>query len=132
MLKAGRAASRQVRNAEVGRIAARGTGPRIACCVPHSVSPVPHSISVPLHAWSSARYVIPLPEGHRFPIAKYALLRDRALAEGLVSPERMHEPARAAVDDLLRVHSERYVRSVSEGMLTAAEQRRIGFPWSAH
>ena len=85
---------------------------------------------MPLHAWSSARYVIPLPEGHRFPIAKYALLRDRALSEGLIAPERMHEPARAAVDDLLLVHTERYVRSIVEGTLAAEEQRRIGFPWS--
>ena len=85
---------------------------------------------MPLHAWSSARYVIPLPEGHRFPITKYALLRDRALADGLIAPERMHEPARAAVDDLLLVHTERYVRSIVEGTLAPDEQRRIGFPWS--
>ena len=83
-----------------------------------------------LHAWSSARYVIPLPDGHRFPIAKYALLRDRALAAGLIPAERMHEPARAAVDDLLLVHTERYVRSIVEGAITEEEQRRIGFPWS--
>lgn len=85
---------------------------------------------MPLHAWSSARYVIPLPEGHRFPIAKYALLRDRALADGLIGTDRLHEPARAAVPDLLRVHSERYVQSVLDGTLTMEEQRRIGFPWS--
>ena len=30
-----------------------------------------------LHLWSSARDAIPLPDGHRFPMAKYALLRDR-------------------------------------------------------
>jgi hypothetical protein len=29
-----------------------------------------------MRAWSSARFAVPLPEGHRFPIAKYALLRD--------------------------------------------------------
>ena len=85
---------------------------------------------MPLHAWSSARYVIPLPEGHRFPIAKYALLRDRALEEGLVAAERMHEPARAPLDDLRLVHTERYVRSILEGTLAEDEQRRIGFPWS--
>ncbi len=85
---------------------------------------------MPLHAWSSARYVIPLPDGHRFPIAKYALLRDRALAEGLIAAEHMHEPARAGIEDLLLVHTERYVRSIVEGTLTAEEQRRIGFPWS--
>ena len=85
---------------------------------------------MPLHAWSSARYVIPLPAGHRFPIAKYTLLRDRALAEGLVAPERLHEPARASLDDLRLVHTARYIGSVVDGTLTEEEQRRIGFPWS--
>ena len=85
---------------------------------------------MPLHAWSSARYVIPLPAGHRFPIAKYMLLRDRALAEGLVAPERLHEPARASLDDLRLVHTARYIASITDGTLGDDEQRRIGFPWS--
>jgi acetoin utilization deacetylase AcuC-like enzyme len=94
--------------------------------------PRPASRLAPLHAWSSARYVIPLPEGHRFPIAKYALLRERVLAEGLVAPERMHEPARVALDDLLLVHESAYVRALVEGTLSDAELRRIGLPWSEH
>ena len=53
----------------------------------------------PCHCWTSARYTIPLPAGHRFPIAKYALLRDAACSSGLVPPERLHEPERATVDD---------------------------------
>jgi acetoin utilization deacetylase AcuC-like enzyme len=85
---------------------------------------------VPLHAWSSARYVIPLPEGHRFPIAKYAMLRERVLAEGLVPAERLHESARVATDDLLLVHEPAYVRRLVEGTLSEAEMRRIGLPWS--
>ena len=85
---------------------------------------------MPLHCWSSARYVIPLPAGHRFPIAKYALLRLRVLAEGLVPPEHMHEPERVRVDDLLLVHTGDYVRQLTRGGLGDAEMRRIGFPWS--
>ena len=85
---------------------------------------------MPLHAWSSARYVIPLPPGHRFPIAKYALLRDRALTEGLVRAECLHEPPRVALEDLRLVHTERYVDSILGGALSEDEQRRIGFPWS--
>jgi acetoin utilization deacetylase AcuC-like enzyme len=85
-----------------------------------------------LHAWSSARYAIPLPDGHRFPIAKYLLLRDRVLAERLVPPERMHEPARVATADLLRVHTARYVERVTEGRLGDEELRRLGLPWSLH
>jgi acetoin utilization deacetylase AcuC-like enzyme len=83
-----------------------------------------------LHLWSSAAYAIPLPDGHRFPMAKYALLRDGVLAEGLVPPERLHDPPRAPLDDLLLVHTPAYVRQVTDGTLPPAEQRRIGLPWS--
>ena len=87
---------------------------------------------MPLHAWSSARYVIPLPEGHRFPIEKYAMLRDRVLADGIVRPDRMHEPERAPAADLLLVHTADYVDRLTHGRLTSEEERRIGLPWSEH
>lgn len=82
------------------------------------------------HAWSSARYTFPLPEGHRFPVAKYEKLRRAALDEGIVAPERLHEPARASLDDLLRVHTAEYVNAFSSGTLDPADVRRVGFPWS--
>ncbi|HZF68561.1 MAG TPA: histone deacetylase [Gemmatirosa sp.] len=85
---------------------------------------------MPLHLWTSARYAIPLPEGHRFPMAKYALLREGVLAAGLVPPDRLHDPPRADVDDLLLVHTPAYVEQVTAGTLPASEQRRIGLPWS--
>jgi acetoin utilization deacetylase AcuC-like enzyme len=81
-----------------------------------------------LYAWSSARYVIPLPAEHRFPISKYALLRDAVVERGLVA--RLHEPARAESDDLLRVHKVDYIARFTAGALSAAEERRLGFPWS--
>lgn len=90
----------------------------------------PTSLAVPLHCWTSARYEIPLPAGHRFPIAKYTLLRDRVAAEGLVGAGRLHEPERAGRDDLERVHDPGYVERVLGGKLSAIEERRIGFPWS--
>ena len=83
-----------------------------------------------LHCWTSARYTIPLPEGHRFPIAKYAMLRDAVLASGIVPPSNVHEPERASRDALRLVHTERYIHGVLTGTLTAEEQRRIGLPWS--
>jgi acetoin utilization deacetylase AcuC-like enzyme len=85
---------------------------------------------MPLHCWSSAHYTIPLPDGHRFPIEKYALLRDRVLAEGIVDRERLHDPARAGRDDLLLVHTAEYVDQFTDGTLDAGAVRRIGFPWS--
>lgn len=85
---------------------------------------------MPLHLWSSASYAIPLPDGHRFPMSKYALLRDGVLAEGLVTPDRMHDPPRVDARDLLLVHTPEYVADITNGTLPAAAQRRIGLPWS--
>ena len=83
-----------------------------------------------LHAWSSAHYVIALPEGHRFPIAKYALLRDAVLADGVVAPAAMHDPARAPLEDVQRVHDPAYVERLVRGTMPSQEQRTLGFPWS--
>jgi acetoin utilization deacetylase AcuC-like enzyme len=83
-----------------------------------------------LHLWSSSRYTFPLPPGHRFPIAKYELLRRRVVAEGLVPPERVHEPDRASRESLRRVHTDDYVTRLTKGRLDQSELRRLGFPWS--
>jgi acetoin utilization deacetylase AcuC-like enzyme len=83
-----------------------------------------------LTVWSSSRYVFPLPAGHRFPVAKYALLRDRVVGDGLVAPERVRDPQRAARDDLLRVHTADYVERFANGSLDVGEVRRLGLPWS--
>ena len=85
---------------------------------------------MPLHAWTSARYVVPLPAGHRFPIEKYRLLRDRVSSEGLVPPGCLHEPERVTREALLRVHEEEYVDRLTSGALDDAAMRRIGFPWT--
>jgi acetoin utilization deacetylase AcuC-like enzyme len=92
----------------------------------------PHLAFTPvtLRLFTSAHYAIPLPDGHRFPMPKYALVRDRAVAEGLVGAGGLHEPERAPVDDLLLVHTPRYVRDITQGTLPPADQRRIGLPWS--
>lgn len=85
---------------------------------------------MPLTVWSSAQYVFPLPEGHRFPVAKYALLRDRVVADGIVERDRVLDPD-AATDEMLRlVHTEEYLQRFIAGTLGEPEMRRIGFPWS--
>ena len=85
---------------------------------------------MPLHAWSSAAYTFPLPAGHRFPIEKYALLRDAVVAEGLIAASNVHEPARATPEELERVHTRDYVQRLTNGTLSDAELRLLGFPWS--
>ncbi len=84
-----------------------------------------------MHVWSSAKYTFPLPSGHRFPIAKYALLRQRVIDEGIVPPERVHDPSPASRDDLLLVHTPDYVDRFTAGQLARDEERRLGFPWSS-
>jgi acetoin utilization deacetylase AcuC-like enzyme len=83
-----------------------------------------------MRAFYSDTFVLPLPEGHRFPMQKYLRLRDRVLGEGIVAPGDLHIAEAASETDLLRCHDAPYVRRVLDGGLSAQEQRRIGFPWS--
>ncbi len=83
-----------------------------------------------VRAFYTDHFVLPLPAGHRFPMNKYARLRERCLAEGVLRPEDLLEPAAAAWEELALVHGAQYLERVRTGTLDAAEQRRIGFPWS--
>jgi acetoin utilization deacetylase AcuC-like enzyme len=83
-----------------------------------------------LKAFYSDHFVLPLPEGHKFPMAKYSGLRERILAEGIVQPDDLHEAPAAAWEDLRLVHDPAYVNAVANGTLPREMQRRIGFPWS--
>jgi acetoin utilization deacetylase AcuC-like enzyme len=85
-----------------------------------------------MRLFPSDRYPLPLPEGHRFPAAKYRLLRRRLEAHAVAGAElEFVEPHAATDEELLRVHDRGYVGRVFSGTLTRDEQRRIGFPWSA-
>jgi len=78
------------------------------------------------------RYQLPLPDGHRFPIDKYALLRRRLEMHAAAgAPFTFIEPHAATDDELIRVHDRAYVGRVLSGRLAPEEVRRIGFPWSA-
>jgi acetoin utilization deacetylase AcuC-like enzyme len=75
-------------------------------------------------------FVLPLPDGHRFPMSKYSRLRERVVAAGIIPPHELVEPAAASAAQLGLVHDPAYVNRVFNGTLDAQEQRRIGFPWS--
>jgi acetoin utilization deacetylase AcuC-like enzyme len=83
-----------------------------------------------MRACYSDRYLIELSPTHVFPIRKYRLVRDRLLEEGTLTHWNLIEPPLAADEDILLVHTPDYWNRVQTGMLTAAEVRRIGFPWS--
>jgi len=82
-------------------------------------------------AFFTDQFVLPLPDGHRFPMSKYTLLRQRVVESGLILPENLLTPEAATVEELLRAHDAGYVCRVTAGELSEAEVRRIGFPWSA-
>ena len=81
-----------------------------------------------MHAYYADHFVLPLPSGHRFPMAKYARLRER-LARELPEVE-MHEALPASDGELTLVHTPAYIDAVASGTLSPALQREIGFPWS--
>lgn len=81
-----------------------------------------------MKAYYSDHFVLPLPPEHRFPMAKYRMLRDTVVRDhpGIT----LHEAPAATDGELALAHDPNYVTAVSEGLLSPAQQREIGFPWS--
>ncbi len=80
-----------------------------------------------MKAFYCDQFVLPLPEGHRFPMEKYARLRaDLETYSNL----DLQVPAAATDAQLLRVHDADYLQRVVDGSLERDDVRRIGFPWS--
>ena len=81
-----------------------------------------------MYASYADQFVLLLPALHRFPMAKYRMLRDRIAFE---LPEAMLHVALPVSDtELAQVHTSEYIAQVATGALTPAAQREIGFPWS--
>lgn len=76
-------------------------------------------------------YTHPLPEGHRFPMAKYDLLPKQLLHEGTCGPENFFEPEPVSDEAVLRTHTGHYVSQLKELSLDRAAIRKLGFPLSA-
>ncbi|CAN5650126.1 histone deacetylase [soil metagenome] len=83
-----------------------------------------------MRAYYTDRFVLPLPDGHRFPMVKYARVRERCLAEGILEAAQVSEPEAATWEQLALAHDRDYLARVRDGELSPLEQRRIGFPWS--
>ncbi|MGH6638236.1 MAG: histone deacetylase family protein [Polaromonas sp.] len=81
-----------------------------------------------MQAFYADNFVLPLPPGHRFPMGKYQLLRDRVVNE---LPQVQMAQAPAASDgELALAHTPAYIDAITPGTLPAPAQREIGFPWS--
>jgi acetoin utilization deacetylase AcuC-like enzyme len=80
-----------------------------------------------MHAFYTDHFVLPLPEGHRFPMEKYRLLRETIAAHPQIT---LLEAPAASDTQLLYAHTPGYIQKVLAGELSEPEQRAIGFPWS--
>lgn len=81
-----------------------------------------------MQAFYSDQFVLPLPQGHRFPMAKYRMLRD-ALAQQLPQV-RMQEAPQSTSGELALAHTPAYIAAIAQGSASPAQMREIGFPWS--
>lgn len=75
-------------------------------------------------------YHHPLPEGHRFPMEKYSLVPQQLLYEGSCTEENFFEPGKPEMEDILAVHSEKYVNDLLQLQLDKSAVRKMGFPLS--
>jgi acetoin utilization deacetylase AcuC-like enzyme len=69
----------------------------------------------------------PLPDGHKFPVEKYRLLRERLSVDGAWD---LQPAPRASPEDVELAHDPAYVRAFLTGSIDTQSMRRIGFPWS--
>jgi acetoin utilization deacetylase AcuC-like enzyme len=75
-------------------------------------------------------YQAPLPPSHPFPMSKYVLLKERLVAEGILAAADILEPEQIDAPTLELVHTREYLAKLASSGLSAAEQRRLGLPWS--
>ena len=76
----------------------------------------------------SDHFVLPLPEGHRFPMIKYSMLRESVAASGICGPEEMMVPHPVSDAEILRSHEEGYLRRVASGTLTEKRCAALALP----
>ncbi len=77
----------------------------------------------------SDTFAFPLPEGHRFPIAKYRKLREKLVREHSGSFSFVEAPL-LEPEELFVAHDAAYVLNFFAGRLDPKTIRRIGLPWS--
>lgn len=75
-------------------------------------------------------YKYELPEGHRFPMAKYELLPEQLLYEGTISEDNFFHPEPLDEATILLTHEKAYWDKLKTLSLSRKEIRAIGFPMS--
>ncbi|WP_299680258.1 histone deacetylase [uncultured Dokdonia sp.] len=71
-----------------------------------------------------------LPDGHRFPMAKYDLLPRQLIHEGTCTEDNFFEPTTIEDVHVLRCHTQEYLTLLKALEIERREARKIGFPLS--
>ena len=74
------------------------------------------------------RYILPLPEGHRFPMMKYELISSQLVYEGIVSKENFFSPNKIENYWVEKAHDIEYIQKLNNLNLSRSEIRKTGFP----
>lgn len=80
-----------------------------------------------MRAFAHDVFTYPLPEGHRFPLAKYRLVREAVESLDGVAVETA---TAAGWDEVARAHTPTWIAKVREGRLERREELALGLPWS--
>ena len=95
---------------------------------PWSDTPASQRNNPAMQVFYATQFVLPLPPGHRFPMAKYAMLRDRLVAE--LDDLVLCQAEPASDGELALVHVPTYIQGIADGSVDPRILREIGFPWS--
>lgn len=95
----------------------------------NAVPALPCLIMLPFKLVYSDDYYLPI-GAHVFPAEKYRMIRKRLLDERLAEPADFIAPGPASDDDILRVHTQEYVRKLKTGTLSAQEEMQLEIPYS--
>ena len=72
-------------------------------------------------------YNHPVPDNHRFPMQKYALLPQQLLHEGIAEPTDFRTPSKVSLETLCLAHTPDYVHKFVHLQLSHKEALPIGF-----
>lgn len=75
-------------------------------------------------------HVAALPEGHRFPMAKFGKVYEWLVRDGIATLDQFHLSEPATLEQVALCHDPLYFNTYVSGTLDARAMRRIGFPWS--
>ena len=78
----------------------------------------------------SDHYTLELPSEHRFPMAKYRMLRNYLVEKEIILESQLKESPIIDEETLILAHDPQYVRSMRDGTIDPQIVKRVGFPWS--